>query len=46
MGSDYTKLYKIEINIENELGVFEPRDEVAGHVIIQTEEDTEIDSML
>ncbi|XP_018646949.1 hypothetical protein Smp_212240 [Schistosoma mansoni] len=37
---------KIEINIENELGVFEPRDDVAGHIVIKTEEDTEIDSCI
>ncbi|GAA52930.1 hypothetical protein CLF_109133 [Clonorchis sinensis] len=44
MGCDLSKVYNIEIHLENELAVFEPRDEVAGHVIIQAEEDTVIDS--
>ncbi|KAK4475354.1 hypothetical protein MN116_000789 [Schistosoma mekongi] len=46
MGCENALSFKIEINIENELGVFEPRDEVAGHVVIKTEEDTEIDSCI
>ncbi|TNN08223.1 arrestin domain-containing 2-like [Schistosoma japonicum] len=46
MGCENALSLKIEINIENELGVFEPRDEVAGHILIKTEEDTEIDSCI
>nr|CAH8871088.1 unnamed protein product [Trichobilharzia regenti] len=41
-----SKSYEIEINIENELGVFEPRDDVAGHILIKADEDTEIDSCI
>ncbi|KAF7262238.1 hypothetical protein EG68_00526 [Paragonimus skrjabini miyazakii] len=44
MGCDFSKVYSIEIHLENELAVFEPRDEVAGHVLIRAEEDTAIDS--
>ncbi|CAH8643910.1 unnamed protein product [Schistosoma haematobium] len=46
MGYESPMSLKIEINIENELGVFEPRDDVAGHILIKTEEDTEIDSCI
>ncbi|CAL8075795.1 unnamed protein product [Calicophoron daubneyi] len=44
MGCDLSKIYNIEIHLENELAVFEPRDEVAGHVVIQAEEDTAVHS--
>ncbi|THD22612.1 hypothetical protein D915_006804 [Fasciola hepatica] len=44
MGCDLSKVYNIEIHLENELAVFEPRDEVAGHVLIRAEEDTAIHS--
>ncbi|KER23093.1 hypothetical protein T265_14712, partial [Opisthorchis viverrini] len=46
MGCDLSKVYNVDIHLENELAVFEPRDEVAGHVIIQAEEDTVIDIQL
>lgn len=46
MEFNITKINKTDIHLENELSVFEPRDEVAGHVILQTDFDTAVHSML
>jgi len=42
MGCEFSKLYNLEIHLENDLGIFEPLDIVAGHVLIQVENDTTI----
>lgn len=42
MGCEFSKLYNLEIHLENDLGIFEPLDVVAGHVLIQVENDTTI----
>ncbi|KAL3314734.1 hypothetical protein Ciccas_006642 [Cichlidogyrus casuarinus] len=44
MGCELSKVYNIEIHLENESGVFNPKDDVTGHVLIQVDEDTVVHS--